>query len=98
MALPVVRVQKLSWFGQIMEAIDARIGEPHGFTVKAPTIKVGQLLPVVLLVLIQVIVIGTYYIIKRFCVRPLWLRSPKNEAHTNKASFHVEFCADISFD
>lgn len=62
-----------------MEAIDARTGLAHGFAVKAAAIKVGQLLPVVLLILIWVIVIGTDYIIKRFSVRLLWLGSPTEE-------------------
>lgn len=82
--VPVVRVRQLSRFGQVMEAIDARTGLAHGFAIEATAIKVGQLLPVVLLILIWVIVVGTHYIIQRFSVRLLWLRSPAEEAKDNK--------------
>lgn len=84
MIVPVVWVGQLSWFGQIMEAIDARTGLAHGFAVEATTIKVGQLLPVVLLVLIWVVVVGTHYIIQWFSMRLLWLRSPAEKAKENK--------------
>lgn len=67
-----------------MEAVHARIGLHHGLVVKATAIKVGQLLPVILLILIWVIVIGTHYIIQGFSVGLLWLRSPAEEAEGNK--------------
>lgn len=73
--IPVVGVGQLSWFRQIMKAIDTRGGLTHGFAVKTPAIKVGQLFPVVLLVLIWIIVVGTHQIIQRFSVGLLWLRS-----------------------
>ena len=59
-SLPVVWVGQLSWFGQIMEAVDAKSGLAHRLAVKATAIKVGQLLPVVLLILIWVIVVGAH--------------------------------------
>lgn len=82
--IPVVWVGQLSWFGQIMEAVDARTGLAHGLAVKATAIKVGQLLPVVLLILIWVIVVGTHDIIRGFSVGLLWLRSPAEKAKGNK--------------
>lgn len=39
--LPVVWVRQLSWFGQVMEAVDARTGLAHGLAVKATAVKVG---------------------------------------------------------
>lgn len=82
--IPVVWVRQLSRFGQIMEAVDTRTGLAHGLAIKATAIKVGQLLPVVLLILIWVIVVGTHYIIQRFSMGLLWLRSPAEEAKRNK--------------
>lgn len=82
--LPVVWVGKLNWFGQIMKAIDARTGLAHGLAVKAAAIKVGQLLPVVLLILIWVIVVGTHYIIYGFSMRLLWLRGPEEKTKEKK--------------
>lgn len=82
--IPVVWVGQLSWFGKVMEAVHARTGLGHGFAVKATAIKVGQLLPVVLLILIWVIVIGTHYIIQGFSVGLLWLRSPADKTAGNK--------------
>lgn len=75
-AVPAVWVGQLSWFGQIMEAVDARTRLAHGLAVKATAVKVGQLFPVVLLILIWVIVVGPHYIIQGFRMRLLWLRSP----------------------
>lgn len=82
--IPVVGVGQLSWFGQIMEAVDTRGGLPHGFAVKTTAIKVGQLFPVVLLVLIWIIVVGTHQIIQRFSVGLLWLRSSAEKTKRNK--------------
>lgn len=59
-----------------MEAVNARSGLAHGLAVKAATIKVGQLLSVVFLILIWVIVVGTDYIIQGLGVGLLWFRSP----------------------
>lgn len=81
-AIPV-GVGQLSWFWQLMEAVDARAGLAHGLAVKAPTIKVGQLLPVVLLILVQVVVVGTRNLIQGFCVGLLRLRSPAEGADKN---------------
>lgn len=44
-----------------MEAIDYRLS--HGLVVKAAAIKVGQLFPEVLLILIRVVVVGTNHLI-----------------------------------
>lgn len=79
-ALPVVRVGQLSWFGKVVEAVDARAGLAHGLAVEATAVKVGQLLPVVLLILIWVIVVGTHHVIQGFIsVGLLWLRGPEEE-------------------
>ena len=92
--LPVVWVGQLSWFGQIVEAVDARGRLAHGFAVKASAIKVGQLLPVVLFILIWVIVVGTHYIIQRFSVGLLWLRSPAEEAERDMKTAAEVFTAE----
>lgn len=39
--VPVVGVGQLSWFWQVMEAVDAGAGLAHGLAVKAATVKVG---------------------------------------------------------
>lgn len=67
-----------------MEAVDARTGLAHGLAVEATAIKVGQLLPVVLLVLIWVIVVGPHHVIQGFSVGLLWLRSPAVKVTGNK--------------
>lgn len=59
-----------------MEAVDARAGLAHGLAVKAAAIKVGELLPVVLLVLVEVVVVDVHYIVQGFSVGLLRLRSP----------------------
>ena len=82
--LPVVRVGQLSWFGQVMKAVDARSRLAHGFAVEATAIKIRQLFPVVFLVLIWVIVVGTHYIIQWFSVGLLRLWSPAEKAKRNK--------------
>lgn len=79
MVLPVVWIRQLSRFSQIVEAVDAGTGLAHGFAVKAAAIKVGQLFPVVLLILIRVVVVGTHDVIQRFSMWLLWLRSPEEE-------------------
>lgn len=84
MVLPVVWIGQLSWFGQIMETVDARTGLAHGLAVEATAIKVGQLLPVELLILIGVIVVGSHYIIQGFSMGLLWLRSPAEKAKRHK--------------
>lgn len=61
--VPAVWEGQLSWFGQIMKAVHAREGLAHGLAVKASAVKVGQLLPIVLLILIWVIVVGAHDII-----------------------------------
>lgn len=66
-----------------MEAVDARAGLAHGLAVKAATIKVRELLPVVLLILVQVIVVGARHFIQGFCVGLLRLRSPAEKADKN---------------
>jgi len=58
-----------------VEAVDARTRLAHGLAVEAAAIEVGQLLPVVLLVLIWVIVVR---------MRLLWLRGPAEETKGNK--------------
>lgn len=80
--IPVKGVGQLGWFGQIVEAAHARTGLAHGLAVKAAAIKVGQLLPVVLLILIWVIMVGTYHVIQGLNVGLLWLRSSKENIKT----------------
>lgn len=78
--IPVVWVGQLSWFWQLMEAVDARTGLAHGLAVKATAVKVGQLFPVVLLILVRVIVVGAHNIIQGFSMGLLWLGSPAEKA------------------
>lgn len=75
-SVPVVGVGQLSWLWQVVEAVDARAGLAHGLAVKAAAIKVGELLPVVLLILVEVVVVGVHYVIQGFSVGLLWLGSP----------------------
>lgn len=63
-----------------MEAVDARAGLAHGLAVKAAPIKVGELLPVVLFILVEVVVVGVHDIIQGFSVGLLRLRSPAEKA------------------
>lgn len=90
--IPVVWVGQLGWFGQIMEAIDARTRLAHGLAVEATAIKVGQLLPVVLLILIWVIVVGTHYIVQGLSMGLLGLRSPAEKVKRNKQNS----CRDLN--
>lgn len=82
--IPVVGVGQLSWFWQVMEAVDARTGLAHGLAVKAAAVKVGELLPVVLFIFVEVVVVGVHYIFQGFSVGLLWLRSPGQEAERNE--------------
>lgn len=75
--IPVKGVGQLGWFGQIVEAVDARTWLAHRLAVKTAAVKVGQLLPVVLLVLIWVIMVGTDHVIQGLSVGLLWLGSSK---------------------
>lgn len=83
--IPVVGVGQLSWFWQVMEAVDARAGLAHGLAVKAAAVKVGELLPVVLFIFVEVVVVvGVHYIFQRFSVGLLWLRSSGQKAERNE--------------
>lgn len=84
--IPVVGVGQLSWFWQVVEAVDARAGLAHGLAVKAAAIKVGELLPVVLLILVEVVVVGVHYIIQGFSVGLLRLGSPVEKEQSLKIS------------
>lgn len=84
--IPVVGVGQLSWFWQVVEAVDARAGLAHGLAVKAAAIKVGELLPVVLLILVEVVVVGVHYIIQGFSVGLLRLGSPEEKEQSLKIS------------
>lgn len=66
-----------------MEAVDSGAGLAHGLAVKAAAIKVGQLLPVVLFILVEVVVVGTCRVIQGFSVGFLRLRSPAYRAERN---------------
>lgn len=50
-----------------------------GLGLKASPIEVGELLPVVLLILLGVIVICPNNVFRWLHVRPLWFRNPDNE-------------------
>lgn len=67
-----------------MEAVDARAGLAHGLAVKAAAIKVGELLPVVLFILVEVVVVGVHYIIRGFSVGLLRLGSPAEKEQSRK--------------
>lgn len=82
--IPVVGVGELGCFWQLVEAVDARAGLAHGLAVKAPTVKVGELLPVVLFILVEVVVVGAHNILQGFRVGLLRLRSPAEKADFKK--------------
>lgn len=84
--LPAVWVGQLGRLGKVMEAVHARRGLSHGLAVEAAAIKVGQLLPVVLLVLFCVVVVGAHNVVQRFTVGLLWLRGPVHEQPENYQS------------
>lgn len=39
--VPVIRICELSWFGQVVEAVDPRGGLAHGLAVETTAVKVG---------------------------------------------------------
>ena len=53
MSIPGVGVAQLCGLGHVVEAVDC-----GGFVVEVPAVEVGELLPVVLLVLLRVVVVG----------------------------------------
>lgn len=82
--IPVVGVGQLGGFWQVMEAVDARAGLAHGLAVKAAPIKVGELLPVVLFILVEVVVVGVHHVIQGFSVGLLGLWSPVEKEQSRK--------------
>lgn len=47
--------------------------------VKTSTIKIGQLLAVIFLILLRIVVVCPYYVLRWLCLRSLGLWSPKTE-------------------
>lgn len=92
--LPAVWVGQLGRLGKVVEAVHARRGLAHGLAVEAAAIKVGQLLPVVLLVFIWIVVVGAH-VVQGFTVGLLWLGGPVHGVHRNQSALLWYYCCEI---